>query len=276
VDSLVRHNTPIEEYSIGGINVFVKREDLCTVYPMPPLAKLRGAELLLQALKHRGVNLVGHHDSWYSKAGWGVAIICKQLDMQCIVGYPQHKGGVPQQLSNAQCFGAELYPVRPNFIRVNYYMTRRYVEGKGGYMLPFALACPESTQGVAREASTIPETMLGGSLVISVGSGTILSGLLLGLPKYPKIYGISAGMSEHNQRLNIRQMLMLSQPMLGIKGFGAEYKVEIIPPIRPYEELEEFPCPFPAHPNYDRKAWRWLCEHIEELKQPILMWNIGA
>lgn len=276
MDSLVRHNTPIEEYSIGGINVFVKREDLCTVYPMPPLAKLRGAELLLQALKHRGVNLVGHHDSWYSKAGWGVAIICKQLDMQCIVGYPQHKGGVPQQLSNAQCFGAELYPVRPNFIRVNYYMTRRYVEGKGGYMLPFALACPESTQGVAREASTIPETMLGGSLVISVGSGTILSGLLLGLPKYPKIYGISAGMSEHNQRLNIRQMLMLSQPMLGIKGFGAEYKVEIIPPIRPYEELEEFPCPFPAHPNYDRKAWRWLCEHIEELKQPILMWNIGA
>ena len=275
-DSLIRDNTPVEEYSVGGIDVFVKREDLCTAYPMPPLAKLRGAELLLKTLKYRGVELVGHHDSWYSRAGWGIAIICRQLDMRCIVGYPQRKGKIPEQLSTALCCGAELYPVRPNFIRVNYAMTKKYVEGKNGYMLPFALACPESTIGVAKEAGTVPEELLGGSLVLSVGSGTILSGLLLGLQKYPKIYGVSAGMSEKNQRKNAETMLMLAQPMLGVKGFSALSHVTIIPPPSPYEYEEEYPCPFPSHPNYDRKAWRWLCEHIGELEQPILFWNIGV
>lgn len=281
--SLLRHNTPIENYAVKvgkqEIPILVKREDLCTKPPLPPLAKLRGAELLLKTLKDKGVKLVGHHDSWYSKAGWGIAAICKELelDLKCIVGYPDYKGrALPIQFVEAQIAGAELYPVRPNFIRVNYAMTKKYVESKGGYMLPFALACPESTIAVAREASTVPEELLGGTLVLSVGSGTILSGLLLGLKEYPRIYGISAGMSEKNQRWNISELLMLSQPMLGVKGFAAAYKVTIIPPPRPYAECEDYPCPFPSHPNYDRKAWRWLCEHIMELKQPLLFWNIGV
>jgi len=241
------------------------------MYPMPPLAKLRGAGLLLKTLKYKGEKLVGHHDSWYSKAGWGIAILCEQLGLKCVVGYPARKGEVPQQISNAQCCGAELHPVKPNFIRVNYQMTKKYVEGRGGYMLPFALACPESTIGVATEAGTVPETLLGGSLVISVGSGTILSGLLLGLKEIPQIYGISAGMSEHNQRLNIRQLLLLTNAP------GTRYieNFTIVPPPRPYEEEEDYPCPFPSHPNYDRKAWRYLVEHIHELKRPVLFWNIG-
>ena len=36
--SLIIDNTPIETYTVDGIDVHVKREDLCTVAPMPPLA----------------------------------------------------------------------------------------------------------------------------------------------------------------------------------------------------------------------------------------------
>lgn len=282
--SLIRHGTPIKEYFVEvkgknsksyGIPVYVKREDLSTLPPMPPLAKLRGAGLLLKALKHRGVKLIGHHDSWYSKAGWGIAVLCRRLELKCIVGYPNHRGKpLPKQLVQAADHGAELYGVRPNFIRINYAMTKRWVESKGGYMLPLALACPESTIAVAREANTVPEALLSGTLVISVGSGTILSGLLLGLKEYPQIYGVSAGMSEKHQRRNVDRLLFLAEPTALHYNFSNNFT--IIPPSRPYEEQEDYPCPFPSHPNYDRKAWRWMCENIESLKQPILFWNIGA
>jgi hypothetical protein len=44
----------------------------------------------------------------------------------------------------------------------------------------------------------------------------------------------------------------------------------------PYYLAPDIPCPFPTHPNYDLKAWGYLVEHIDELKEPILFWNIGA
>jgi hypothetical protein len=33
--------------------------------------------------------------------------------------------------------------------------------------------------------------------------------------------------------------------------------------------------PFPMHPYYDLKAWRWL-ESGPRLADPVLFWNIGA
>ena len=86
------------------------------------------------------------------------------------------------------------------------------------------------------------------------------------------IIGISAGKSHEEQVKNINRIMNEVMPFKG-KTVG---KVKLISPIMDYSVADSYPCPFPSHPNYDRKAWHWMCEHINELKKPILFWNIGA
>jgi hypothetical protein len=59
-------------------------------------------------------------------------------------------------------------------------------------------------------------------------------------------------------------------------GLDLPSNVEIIKSEKDYYTPEEIDCPFPSSIWYDRKAYRWMKEHINELKQPILFWNIGV
>ena len=270
-------STPIESYAINGKEIYVKREDLCCRDSpnMPPLAKLRGASILLEKLKAQGVEILGNQDTRVSMSGLGVAALCKELSMSCILGYPDGREGAPVHLQKAQELGAELYPLRPNYIRILYAQTKKYVEGKKGYMLPFGLVCAESVLAVAEEASTVPDELLTGTLVICVGTGTMLTGVLLGLRRLPVVVGISSGMSLANQERNIRRLLFeanVSQARLS----EINDKLRLLPAIMPYSEECEFEVPFPTHKNYDAKAWLWLCQHVDELEPPVLFWNIGA
>ena len=43
-----------------------------------------------------------------------------------------------------------------------------------------------------------------------------------------------------------------------------------------YYDAEERPVPFPCHPYYDAKAWRWLESHLDEIPGEVLFWNIGS
>ena len=52
--------------------------------------------------------------------------------------------------------------------------------------------------------------------------------------------------------------------------------LEIHPPTISYHEAPDLDCPFPAHPNYDLKAWKHLVDNLELYKDPLLFWNVGA
>lgn len=269
--------TPIEEYKVGGKIIFVKREDLCCRDSpnMPPLAKLRGASLLLERLHESGVQLLGNVDTRVSMSGLGVAAICKELKMSCILGYPDGRDGAPVQLQKAKELGAELYPLRPNYIKILYQQTRKYVEGRHGYMLPFGLTCVESVLAVAEEASTVPDELLTGTLVICVGTGTMLAGVLLGLRRLPAVVGISSGMSLTNQEKNIKRLLFEANVSAARLGEINE-KLRLLPAIMPYSQEDNIALPCPMHRNYDAKAFHWMCEHLNELRTPLLLWDIGA
>lgn len=273
--SYILHNTAIEPYIINGHTIYVKREDLSTRPPLPPLAKLRGANVLLENLHSRGIRLVGGIDTRHSKSGQGIAAICAELGMGCTIGYPENGEGPPEQLRIAQQLGAELYPLRPNYIRILYYQMKRYVEQKGGYMLPFGIACVESVKAVAEEAKTVPEDLLIGSLVICVGTGTMLAGIILGVKRLPEIIGISSGISTHHQMKTIRRLL-LEANISPLRLSELAKKLTLFPPIMPYARICNIETPFPSHGNYDKKVWWWLCNNIYSLKPPILFWNIGA
>jgi hypothetical protein len=101
---------------------------------------------------------------------------------------------------------------------------------------------------------------------LSCGSGVTLAGLLLGLPARPRrVIGVSAGRSP----ILIRACVQRYVPR--VPDF-----VEVRAAAVPYDQRSTAQCPFPAHPNYDLKAWQYLCERIGVLVPPVLFWNIGA
>jgi hypothetical protein len=142
-----------------------------------------------------------------------------------------------------------------------------YVNDRGGFMLPFGLECPEAVEAVKQEANRIPpEFIKGGTLVVCCGSGVTLAGLLSGLPVLPrKIIGVSSGRSLNKIVACLRRYVKRLPRCL-----------ELYDASMPYSLALSFPCPFPAHPNYDLKAWKFLLDNLQNCRKPILFWNIGA
>jgi 1-aminocyclopropane-1-carboxylate deaminase/D-cysteine desulfhydrase-like pyridoxal-dependent ACC family enzyme len=266
---LFREETPIESYEINGRTVYVKREDLFGIFPAPPLAKLRGIRALLRRLRAENVRFVGCWDTRVSKLGQGVAAVCALFPgMRCLVSYPTKRGeSTPEAITVAKALGAEILPVPGNRINICYGKVRRVVESRGGVMLPFGLECPEAVDAVRQVAQQTPREYLGGgTLVLSCGSGVTLAGLLLGLPVFPaRIVALSAG----------RSLIKLTQ-CLRRHGAVTPRIVEFHEAQVPYARKLNDPCPFPTHPNYDLKAWKFLTEHVDQYSDPVLFWNIGA
>jgi hypothetical protein len=187
--------------------------------------------------------------------------------MTAIVSFPTRPdGSVPIPAANAAALGAELLPLRGNHVRICYSQARRIVEARGGVMLPFGLESEEAVSEIAREASKIPPKVCKGTLMLTCGSGVTLAGILRGLPAAPeRVVALSSGRSVGAIEKCVERF---AGPM--------PRSVEIVPAEVPYYAEATTECPFPSHPNYDRKAWGLLVSSISALKGPILFWNIGA
>jgi 1-aminocyclopropane-1-carboxylate deaminase/D-cysteine desulfhydrase-like pyridoxal-dependent ACC family enzyme len=261
--------TPIEEYRLGGRPVFVKRDDLFGVYPAPPLGKLRGLRVVLQKIYEQGSRLVGCWDTRVSKLGQGVAALAQEFaGLHVIVSYPARKGyTVPRPIEIAASLGAEVVPIRGNHVGICYAQITKLVTGRGGLMLPFGLDCREAVTAIAQEAATVPISLLkSGTVVLSCGSGVTLAGLILGLATLPRqIVGISSGRS-------------IAKIAACVSRYASPLprSVDLRPATLPYDQELQCSCPFPSHPNYDLKAWKFLIDHIDSLRDPVLFWNVGA
>ena len=265
---LYREETPLEEYLISGLQVFVKREDLYGIAPAPPLGKLRGLRPVLHTLRAQHVRLVGCWDTRVSRLGEGLAAACGEMDgMRALVSYPTRKGtGVPAPILAAQRLGAEVLPLRGNHVGICYAQARVRVEARGGRMLPFGLECSEAVQAVAEVAARVPREVTSGTVVLCCGSGVTLAGLLTGLRPLPqRLVGISSGRSIAKIRACVTRYVPEIPPC-----------VELRPALVPYDSTPTIHCPFPSHPNYDLKAWQFVQENIEKLNPPVLFWNIGS
>ena len=268
---ILRNNTPIEQYNILRRIINVKREDLSTNWPAPSLAKMRGCLIRLENIKAQGYTLVGVLDTRISKSGWGVAYLANKLgNITVNAYYPELKsevGFLHQQQRMSLLLGANLFPMAGQRTAILYSKARKETESLGGYMMPMGLVVEESVNAIAAEANTIPEKYLGGDLVVCTGSGMTLAGITKSLStKEHKIYGISAGMNIKKQIKRITTM-----------GVEIPSNVNIILPENvDYFSKDNTPTPFPSSLYYDRKAWHWLLDNIETLKDPILFWNIGV
>jgi len=249
--------------------VCVKRDDLFGVTPFPPLAKLRGLKVLVDRLYAEGVRLIGCWDTRVSRLGLGLAVYTQNFSgLKSVISYPTKRGvPEPEHVAQARALGADVYPVAGGRITISFSAARKYVESRGGVMLPFGLECQEAIQAVKAEAALFPKELLPNSaLILSCGSGVTLTGLVAGLPQLPnRIVGISSGRSPANILSCIERNLGAIPKCVKI------HKAEV-----PYSFPLFFPCPFPANPYYDLKAWKFMVDHMKQYRQRIIFWNIGA
>lgn len=272
--SLVISSTPWESYEIDGIPIWVKREDLSCPHPGPSFSKIRGIEKVIQS-QLRGVcppEAVGVVDTVHSKAGWGVSYICYALGVPCWVFYPLKKSddiASPRVFQRmAKSFGAEIIPLPATKSSVLFYQARKifYAHYPLGFMMPNGLQLYDTILQTSREVSLSPPDLLCGSWVVSVSSGTIGCGVVMGLSQL----GFGGKLFFHFGFSRSEEVMKQK-----VKKYG-NVNVVMIDEGYQYADAVKFPCPFPCNPYYDRKAWKWLVKNIKDLEPPVIFWNIGA
>jgi len=290
---MLLQDTPTIEYKVGDRIIFVKREDLAVLKPVglppflfpPPFAKVRGLYKVLLRVKDSPIPAVSYMDTSISMASWGISFFCYYLDLKAVVYFPRYKDGLRHETERhikfCEGFGAEVrFLEMPNRQQINFYRARKQFmkDYPDGVMLPQGLPFDETVTEVEGQVMLLPENVLGGSLVISVGSGTMIAGVLKGLKKRrvlsQNVYGVLVAPK------NILKKKKFVYSKAGVVDVGLFCdkleKVNFIDAGYEYVQREECDVPFPCNSYYDRKAWQWLMNNIEKLKEPILFWNIGG
>lgn len=280
-------HTPIEQYLVKGVDgdrlIYVKRDDLWNKARYGGgNAKLRGAEVHLRRLQEQGITHVAVMDARTSRAGWGIAELCRDLGMRCTVHYGRRKderGTIPYFQQMAAKAGALLEEMPASRVYPMYYKARIISQKQGIYMMPMGLQLSEALLSVAGEASNLPVELLNGTIICVVATGTMFAGLMLGLRSYDtRVIGVYIGMTsgEICGRSKCDPEAIVRNRIKGLLPAGFEpIPFEIKLADREYYDADNYPCPFNCDPYYDRKAWRWLCEHLNELRGSITYWNIG-
>jgi len=265
------HDTPIEEHE----GILVKREDLCCPLPGPSFSKMRG---VVAHIAGRPESVIGVLDTYHSKAGWAVSYACQQLGKQAVNFWPRYKADKPgglcrEQQEIASSMGAKMVSLRAGRSAILYHEASkllRQTEGPGSYMMPNALKLDESVSENALEAALT--TVEAATLVVSISSGTVASGVIKGLIQLDRYQNLEIVLHmgytrsqeavqayiSHHVGCRIRNLYYVDE--------GYSYS----------DEARGVDAPFPCNPFYDLKAWKWLRTAKSSLKHPILFWNIGA
>lgn len=276
-----RH-TPVEQ--VEGI--LVKREDLCALPPMPPLAKMRGVFAYIGRLAGEGVRQVGVLDTKVSKSGQGVAIIAEHFGLACNYYFPVVKRDLewrtPERVI-AEQHGATLIPMTAGRIGIVYARAKRL---ETGVMLPLGFPLYDTVIETAAEVRhTLAEQPVD-VLVMACGTGTILSGALLGLAQLHasgeaipgQVYGITASMDTGKVKRRALEHLTRAarEGRTTLEDASA-----VLSRVRLHKEGDDYYTPyplppFPGHPYYEGKAWAWLKRRLDCTGRRVMFWNIGA
>jgi 1-aminocyclopropane-1-carboxylate deaminase/D-cysteine desulfhydrase-like pyridoxal-dependent ACC family enzyme len=295
-----RTRTPIEQYLVFDRAVYVKRDDLWNKGKYGGgNAKLRGAEVRLRGLKESGITHVAVMDAKTSRAGWGIAELCRDLGMKCTDFYGRYKGELtttpydrnqfeavreedmwqlPLFQARAHAAGAQIIAMPASRVYPMYYKARKYCQENNIYLMPMGLQLTEAILSTAGEASALSDRLRCGTIVCCVATGTMFAGLLLGLRDTARIIGVYIGMTsgEIKGRVGSDPEAIVRRRIKSLLPDGFEPPpFEIALADREYYAEDNYPCPFPCDKWYDRKAWRWMVEHLPYLDNLVLLWNIG-
>jgi len=283
--AIISNNTPLETYELQGIKILVKREDLSSPPPGPSFSKMRG---VYAHMKDRPESVIGVLDTYHSKAGWAVSYAGKALGKKVVNFWPKYKADSPgvlrPQQETAQSMGAELVSLQAGRSAVLYHQAKKRLSEaypENSYMMPNALKLEESVTENAQEVVRCAEDLPGcGTLVVSISSGTVASGVLLG-------FYLSGLLDNYDVVLHMGYSRSLPASLAYIEsktGLVLGNKVRFVDQNYGYKDQAKKgnPAPFPCNPYYDLKAWHWLDNPrvLNDMvgsgkKGNIVFWNIG-
>jgi len=267
--------TPITPVEVDGIDVFVKREDLCSPYPGPQFSKMRG---VVAHIKRRPEATIGVLDTYHSKAGWAVAYACAALGKKAVNFWPiyKHDPSMREQQEIARSFGAKLVSMPAGRSSVLYHAAKKSLPtvDRDCYMMPNALKIEESvTENAAEARRSLTQLPEGATIVLSISSGTVAAGVMKALSGQGFRFVLHMGYSRSQSKCAdyidamVGELFWNPQYVFVDEGFG-------------YADSVDCDAPFPCNPYYDLKAWRWLTtpKNLQRLAAngPIVFWNIGA
>jgi len=269
-------NTPVIVYPVGSPArpVWVKREDLCSPYPGPQFSKIRG---VLAHLRNRPEQYIGVLDTKHSKAGWAVSYVCRALGKTAVNYWPRYVaekvGALRTAQQQAAQLGAQMVELKAGRSAILYHHARKHLQYNypNSYLMPNALKLPESvTENAAEAVRTRPGLPDIKTVVISISSGTVAAGVMKGLGSdYHYILHLGYDRSEDAARQYMERVSDLDLLYYKHEFVNEKYSYADAAPKGAY-------APFPCNAFYDLKAWAWLNDNIEALKQPVLFWNVGA
>ena len=280
---MLNNNTPVETYQIDKQDVFVKREDLCCI-DGPPFSKVRGAVEHLKKLKQQGITTVGYCETSISQAGWCVAWLCKELGMTAVIFDPQYKESCETLIYHRTQwakYNTLIRPIKAGMAKVNWYICKKLLKeefGPDAVLLPLGIPFEETIQATQAEVLLTLHRLhsVVNTYIITVGSGTICSGLWRGVTEYifpSTIYGV---MSRTGNIKYKTKVIEHKSRLITAGLYKSPVKLQLVDPGWQYTDQSKISCPFPCNKFYDAKSWQWLTENINLLKKPILFWNIGS
>lgn len=265
-------DTPVEEHQ----GYYVKREDLACLPPGPPFAKVRGLYKHLQAVKDRGVKVVGYYDTSISMATYGICYFSQIIGLKPVVYHYRYADGLKHnqelQLKVWEKYGAEVHVIESaNMQKIQASRARnRFNEMyPDGVFLEPGLKFDETLDEVEKQVLTLPEHDLGGTIVICTGSGTMCAGVLRGLQKRGVSQQVIGVLAHDKSKDNMKKSIL-------DRSGGWKGDLEIIDYGYEYTQAEFCKAPFPSCPYYDRKAYKFMIDSLDKLQKPVLFWNIGG
>jgi hypothetical protein len=168
--------------------------------------------------------------------------------------------------------------------KILFYQAKKQAEENNQIMLPIGLPFFETIEEVIKEINLVYQKYLTGTIILSAGSGTILTGIILGLKQMNilpnKIIAITPGMSIQKLDSRIHQRINEFMDMYNL-FFPVQFspilnKLFLYKSEREYYEQIPMNTPFPSNSYYEGRAWEYLINNINNITPPILFWNIGT
>jgi len=270
-------NTPIETYTLNGVDVDVKRDDLVgdgIIYPR--WAKIEGIRRIFESDvvdKSKPLTHLSVYGSW---TGWVLSQMCKEYDMEFISSYPDSKAFPQILIEKVRGNGGKLNPVRPNMMAFMQNKLNTTAKENGWQMLPYAFNHSTYVNYMGERMKEVLEEREYDNLVVSIGSGVTASGLIKEFLEYNddwwklnnesrKVYSITmSALSSTKKILNENHAGDLKNILLEESPYAFD------------DMMDDYKVPFDCNEFWDKKQWYWLENNIQNLKGKTLFWNIGG
>lgn len=266
-------DTPLEEYTVKGRKVWVKRDDLMgDGNNLPPWGKIGAVYELVKKYvdRNRPLTHLSVDGSW---TAWVLAAICEDLGIEFYASYPDSKKISREYLAmiKEKYPSVHMNPIKPNMMQIMYNSLKRDAGERGWQMLPYAFDHQFYKEYLRDRIQPYSNFK---NLVVSSGSGVTLSGLMMGyygdvigdfFPKTDKMVWTTCVSSE----ASIKKMLKKNGlEHLPIHIRKSEFMFE--------DRMPGYEAPFACNQFWDIKQWHWLEHNIETIEGDILFWNVGG